>query len=100
MHGYLQKMHDECIKKLENMDHDDPLYKIKHNIRPSEANMYARDTERNFITAKKNVENKLSEAISKLGMWNTYFGQDEEDDDGNVMAPAAGDTGGDDASAI
>ena len=85
LHGYLQKTHDDCIQKLENLDHDDPLYKIKHNIRPSEAKKHHRDTEKSFLVIKREVEDKLSDAITKLGMWNTYFGQDDEDDDGQSM---------------
>ena len=99
LHGYLQKMHDDCVKKLENLDFDDPLFKINHNIRPSESKKHARDTEKTFLTIKKDVENKLSDAITKLGMWNTYFGQEEDDEDGKMMKPpsATEEEGGGDA---
>merc|ERR1711991_175064 len=93
LHGYLQMMHDDCMKKLEDLDQDDPLYKIKHGIRPSESKKHARDTEKNFLVIKKDVENKLSDAITKLGMWNTYFGKDDDDDEATMSAPSAAEGG-------
>ena len=79
LHGYLESTHNDSLEELERLDLVDPLYKIKHNIRPSEARKHAHETEQNFVSKKKKVEDRLADCIEKLVIWNTYFGKKEEE---------------------
>ena len=75
--GYLLMTQQRCLKELEDLELVDPLYKVKFNVRPSEAVRHQRDTDRVFMQQKAVVEKALVESISKQSMWNSYFGVDK-----------------------
>jgi hypothetical protein len=76
--GYLLKTNEQSIKELEDFDLIDPLNKISHNVRPSEAKKVYREKERNFLTEKNKAEHTLADTIEKLSLWNSYFGAKED----------------------
>lgn len=85
LHAYLLKTQDEKLKDMEDMDLRDPMFKIQHNLRPSEAANIIKREENSFYNHKANTERILGETILRLSYWNTYFGVGKEDQ------PAQGD---------
>jgi hypothetical protein len=79
LHAYLLKTQDEKLKDMEDMDLRDPMFKITHNLRPSEAAKIIKREESTFFTHKANTERTLAETILRLSYWNTYFGIGKED---------------------
>ena len=63
------------------------MYKVQHNVRPSEAKKIHKEEERTFLQKKNVFEKSLSDTILQLSMWNSYFGISEEEEDGKQGAP-------------
>jgi hypothetical protein len=77
---YLVRVQTQAMEELENLVADDPLFKVLHNVRPTETKKVRREMDREFLSAKATFEKKLADSISKLSIWNTYFGVPKEND--------------------
>lgn len=78
LYGCLLMQANDLWKEMENLEVNDPLTKVAHNIRPSEAEQKERMEADNYIKEKNAAENAYNEVSSKLSIWNTYFGTEEE----------------------
>ena len=78
LYGYLVQLQAQSMEELESLDINDPLFKVMHNIRPSELAKVRRETDRDFLRLKAESQKSLAEAISKLSVWNSYFGIEED----------------------
>lgn len=71
---YLLRMKDTTIEKLSALMLNDPIYKVKHRIRPSQYDKISNEVEMKFLNEKLSLEAQLQDAMSKITVWNTYFG--------------------------
>lgn len=74
LYSYLCIRHDEYIRELQRIEHENPFEHVKHNFRPSEAESMSRQLEFEYMTKKKQAEHHLSVVMDKLDVLNTYFG--------------------------
>ncbi len=77
---FLYRQKDCIIEKLSVLAMKDPIYKIKHRVRPSQLQQVSEEVEMNYLTEKLNLETQLQDVMVKISMWNTYFGIVSESD--------------------
>jgi hypothetical protein len=71
---FLLRSRDLIIDSLTKSAINDPIYKIKHRVRPSQYNKVSDEIESNFLNEKLSLEKQLQDVMSKITCWNTYFG--------------------------
>jgi len=76
--GYLSKRAYDLFNAMEGFKHADPLTKVVHNVRPSKSNQIEATQVDQFLTQMHKYEDEYADVMSKLNMWNTYFGSEEE----------------------
>jgi hypothetical protein len=87
-YAYLCRRQDYLINRLYQLNLNDPIFKIKYRIRPSQFDKITGEIETNFVTEKLNVELQLQDIIHKLSVWNTYFGMNYGGADQAAVVPA------------
>ena len=74
LHGYLLKREEFLADELIRLEYNNPLGKGFANLRPSQADKTKRRLEDAYISEVKGNEKFLSDVLSKLSQWNSFFG--------------------------